>query len=90
LHERLRRLERVIQTLSNSRHAGETPKTTNAAAGLAESGAGLQDADQPDVDQIANRFGSLIVTDDQSRYVSPGMWSHLNDEVVTLAEHDVR
>ena len=86
LHERLRRLERVIHTLSNSR-SGASPRTVNSGtAGAAESGAALQDAkeyrDKPaDVDHIADRFGSLIVTEDASRYISPGIWTHLNDEV---------
>jgi hypothetical protein len=78
LHERLRRLERVIQTLSNSRPAGERLKTTDPDTASAD---GMGKPGRSDIDDIANRFGSLIVTEDSSRYVSPGLWNHLNDEV---------
>jgi hypothetical protein len=82
LHERLRRLERVIQTLSN-----KAPADRRTAALPTDSG---QDANQKlsGVDDIADRFGSLIVTEDSSRYVSPGLFSQLNDEVnISATQH---
>jgi hypothetical protein len=90
LHDRLRRLEHFIQTLGTPMPADGTLKNRidlkTLAAGPAESGAELEETKEilgqaDEVDDISNRFGSLIITEDSSRYISPGLWTHLNHEV---------
>jgi Fungal Zn(2)-Cys(6) binuclear cluster domain len=94
LHERLRRLERFIQSLGTPI---PTDKTLSKVIDSEINHASPQFGTEPqetekkptDLDGISSRFGSLIVTEDSSRYISPGLWSHLNDEVLLSAPRTI-
>jgi hypothetical protein len=90
LAERLRRLEGFVQSLRapvQTDEAGLAPKVRQTAGLRPQIGELMQETEeeekaQPiDANRVADRFGRLIITEDSSRYISPGLWSHLNAEV---------
>jgi Fungal Zn(2)-Cys(6) binuclear cluster domain len=90
VYERLRRLESFIQDLGIPVQPNGTisvPVDKRTSRFRSESDDFMQEASeeentlQTDLDGVSDRFGSLIVTEDSSRYISPGLWTHLSDEV---------
>jgi hypothetical protein len=45
-----------------------------------------QESEESEVEDVADRFGKLIVSENSSRFVSPGIWSHLHAEIEDIKD----
>ncbi|KAK0636024.1 fungal-specific transcription factor domain-containing protein [Bombardia bombarda] len=88
LFDRLQKLEHLVKELSSQIEQNTISDLAGAAAALHKTPKSLssdgQNRDQ--ADSLHTQFGRLVIRDEasQSRYVSSGFWSRINDELDTL------